>query len=563
MELGAITRADVLEVLGEHDTLGEETFRSTHGYREASGFVVAHEGQEYEAKAIAGVAHRYTFGRALKPNEFSGDQQNAVAWLEREGFTVLKVSKSFVRRIGDVRPKKAGDSLATHKALLLLWAIGRALAGAPRAASWSDTRSALSPLLEKYGDTQDGAKDALYPFATLTRDDLWVMPQVTATRPGSVSQELRHTLESLNPKAGLPESDYELLKAYPAVAAEAAAGLLLRYFSPLPGDLLEDLGLHDLLTSRWANALRPLCGERFKDRTAIWQTYGGQKVAGIGHLNDGILSVFSDDKGPYADGRLPDTNWISYVGDGLSGDQQLVAGNQVLTEHQAAQRPLRYWHMPYKGEFTFETWAVVVQLRRRWGQGKDKAWRREFLWILAPVPSPSPESWPTDVLEALASDTGEIHDDTTDYQPGDVDPAQRSTQETDQAAYRRLAEAAERRSAERHNARQQSTVDRHLRSRSARAAVIRRSGGRCENPGCAGHPSELTTAGRPILQVDHVHDLAKGGIDLPPNMIALCPNCHALKTHGANKDRLSRTLAKTARRLHLAAISDEADSLPL
>ncbi|MGW6262891.1 HNH endonuclease [Streptomyces sp. NPDC055085] len=59
-----------------------------------------------------------------------------------------------------------------------------------------------------------------------------------------------------------------------------------------------------------------------------------------------------------------------------------------------------------------------------------------------------------------------------------------------------------------------------------RAAVIKRCRGRCESPECARHPTELTTAGLPILQVDYVTDLAKEGADVPWNMIALCPNCH-------------------------------------
>ncbi|WP_323178304.1 hypothetical protein [Streptomyces sp. NBC_00620] len=104
----------------------------------------------------------------------------------------------------------------------------------------------------------------------------------------------------------------------------------------------EDFGLHELLAGRWTDALRPLLGETFNDREAIGGTYGGQKMAGIGCLADGILSVFSDDKGPYADGRIPDTDWIAYVGDGLSGDQKLTDGNELMAEHQSAGRPLRY-----------------------------------------------------------------------------------------------------------------------------------------------------------------------------------------------------------------------------
>jgi len=69
-----------------------------------------------------------------------------------------------------------------------------------------------------------------------------------------------------------------------------------------------------------------------------------------------------------------------------------------------------------------------------------------------------------------------------------------------------------------------------IRYEQARLAVMLRSQGHCENPRCTGDIQDLTDVGDPILEVDHVHDLAKGGQDLPAQMIALCPNCHAMKT---------------------------------
>jgi 5-methylcytosine-specific restriction enzyme A len=447
--------------------------------------------------------------------------------------------------VGDVRPARRSGGAAVHRPLLLLWAIGQAIAGVPRLQRWSSTRDALAPVMEKYAQVEDGADAVQYPFWALLGDDLWTVSPMD--RLIMTSQDRRPTLASLNrvdPLGGLREDDYQLVRSHPDVACEAAAGLLLRYFYPVPAGLLEDVGLFELLGARWADALRPLPGERFKDRDAIWRVYGGQKMAGIGCLADGILSVFSDDKGPYADGRLPDTDWIAYVGDGLTGDQQMIDGNLLLAEHQVGRHPLRYWHKPFQKQFTFETWAVVVQRRLRWGLDKDSQWRREFLWILAPVPSPLPESWPIDVVEALDSDTGELYDETTQYQPADVDPTAPASPESVQDAYRRLSTAAETSATRRGQSKQQSVVDRFMRNQSARAAVIRRSGGNCENPQCAGHPDERTTAGEPILQVDHVLDLAKGGADLPWNMIALCPNCHALKTYGANRDKLTQTLNK-------------------
>ncbi|MET8958150.1 HNH endonuclease signature motif containing protein [Streptomyces sp. NPDC004074] len=550
-----ITRAGILRALAECDQLGQEAFRDAYGYRAAASYLLIHEGRQYDSKAIAGVAHLYDFGRALKPSELSGGLDHAVAWLRREGFTVVTPPKTFQRRVGDVRPARRTAGPSLHRPVLLLWAIGQALAGAPRMQSWSATRDAVAPLMEKYAQIEDGVDGARYPFWALARDDLWT---VEPTHELSLtSRGRRPTLESLNqvdPPGGLREDDYALLRSQPDVAAEAAAGLILRYFYPLPVGLLRDFGLHDLLAGRWDDALRPHLGESFHDRDAIWRAYGGQKMAGIGCLADGVLSAFSDDKGPYADGRIPDTTWIAYVGDGLSGDQKMTDGNELMAEYQSAGRPLRYWHKPFQKQFSFETWAVIVQRRLRWGVGADREWRREFVWVLAPVPSPDRETWPPEVLEALDADRGALHDDTDSYRPSDVDPAVRDTSESDQDAYRRLTQNAEANAKRRAQLKKPSLADRFVRDPSARAAVIRRSKGNCESPECAGHPKELTTAGKPILQVDHVQDLAKDGPDVPLNMIALCPNCHALKTYGVNRKRLRHLLAVTARRLHAEAL---------
>ncbi|MGW3643133.1 HNH endonuclease [Streptomyces sp. NPDC005143] len=550
-----ITRTGILRAIAEHDHLGPEEFRDTYGYRAAATYLLVHEGQQYDSKAIAGVAHLYDSGSALKPSQLSGGLRHAVAWLRREGFTVVEPPKSFQRRVGDVRPARRAGGTALHRPVLLLWAIGQAMAGAPRMRSWSATRDAVAPLMEKYAQVEDGVDGTRYPFWALVRDDLWTVDhaqELTLTSRGR-----RPTLESLNrvdPASGLREDDYALLLSHPDAAARAAAGLLLRYFHPLPAGMLEDFDLHDLLAGRWADALRPQLGESFKDRDAIWRVYGGQKMAGIGCLADGILSAFSDEKGPYADGRIPGTDWIAYVGDGLSGDQKITDGNELMAEYRSAGRPLRYWHKPFQKQFSFETWAVIVQRRLRWGVGDDDQWRREFLWVLAPVASPERETWPPEVLSALDADTGELHDDTGDYRPGDVDPDARDTTESDEDAYRRLARNAEANAKRRGQLKKPTVADRFVRDPSARAAVIRRCKDSCESPECAGHPKERTTAGMPILQVDHVRDLAKGGPDVPWNMIALCPNCHALKTYGVNREKLRRLLAVTARRLDVEAL---------
>jgi 5-methylcytosine-specific restriction enzyme A len=94
-----------------------------------------------------------------------------------------------------------------------------------------------------------------------------------------------------------------------------------------------------------------------------------------------------------------------------------------------------------------------------------------------------------------------------------------------------------------------------LRLESARRAVLLRSEGHCENPRCTGEPQDITDAGRPILDVDHIQDLANGGADHPEQMIALCPNCHAIKTRGRTREQLRHELFTVARQRHEAILS--------
>ncbi|MFH8437027.1 HNH endonuclease [Streptomyces sp. NPDC018007] len=91
MRKGAITRESVLKALGEHDKLGREAFLTKYGFGEARSYVLVHEGQEYDSKAVAGVAHQWDQGRALTRDEFSGGKDHAAAWLKRVGFQVKAI----------------------------------------------------------------------------------------------------------------------------------------------------------------------------------------------------------------------------------------------------------------------------------------------------------------------------------------------------------------------------------------------------------------------------------------------------------------------------------------
>ena len=49
-------RAAVLRAMAEFDDLGRETFLKRYGYGPARSYFVMHKGNQYDSKAIAGVA---------------------------------------------------------------------------------------------------------------------------------------------------------------------------------------------------------------------------------------------------------------------------------------------------------------------------------------------------------------------------------------------------------------------------------------------------------------------------------------------------------------------------
>jgi len=118
------------------------------------------------------------------------------------------------------------------------------------------------------------------------------------------------------------------------------------------------------------------------------------------------------------------------------------------------------------------------------------------------------------------------------------------------SAYKHLCTRADIFWQNRDTARAARTTSDLIRSKAARRAVLLRSRGRCENPRCAGDVRDVTVSGGPILEVDHVHDLALGGPDHPAQMIALCPNCHAIKTRGSTREELWPVLLEAARQKH-------------
>ncbi|MFF3319357.1 HNH endonuclease [Streptomyces sp. NPDC003035] len=88
MRKGAISPQDVLKAIAEYDELGRDRFLSKYGYKPATGYLLIHEDRTYDSKAIAGVAHKFGQGRALRPDELSGGRSHAARWLAQQGFLI-------------------------------------------------------------------------------------------------------------------------------------------------------------------------------------------------------------------------------------------------------------------------------------------------------------------------------------------------------------------------------------------------------------------------------------------------------------------------------------------
>lgn len=112
--------------------------------------------------------------------------------------------------------------------------------------------------------------------------------------------------------------------------------------------------------------------------------------------------------------------------------------------------------------------------------------------------------------------------------------------------YRRLVAAVEEREARTRGRRSDAGGARPVRILAARKAVLLRCGGQCENPNCSGQPRDVKDDGAPILEIDHLEEIATGGRDHPEQMVALCPNCHAVKTHGRTREALRSLLTDVA-----------------
>lgn len=84
--LNSIDRDHVLTAMETWDSAGGTVYLLVRG--DASTHVLLHEGREYDAPAIAGIAHGLATGRTLSPGDIPGGAAGAGKALSRLGFEV-------------------------------------------------------------------------------------------------------------------------------------------------------------------------------------------------------------------------------------------------------------------------------------------------------------------------------------------------------------------------------------------------------------------------------------------------------------------------------------------
>jgi hypothetical protein len=89
MSLAELTPEAVRQAIAEFDRLGRVSFFSTYGFGKARDYFLVHNGQVYDSKAIASVAHQYLPGQGvLTSDEFSGGENAAAGRLRELGFDI-------------------------------------------------------------------------------------------------------------------------------------------------------------------------------------------------------------------------------------------------------------------------------------------------------------------------------------------------------------------------------------------------------------------------------------------------------------------------------------------
>jgi hypothetical protein len=106
-----VSRSHVLAAMKECDNLGSKEFLRRYGFGRSVAYTLWHQGQEYDSKAILGVAYLHATGIAARSDEFSGGKDGAAKVLTDLGFDVVVDEEALAaekpKRVRPAKPKPA------------------------------------------------------------------------------------------------------------------------------------------------------------------------------------------------------------------------------------------------------------------------------------------------------------------------------------------------------------------------------------------------------------------------------------------------------------------------
>jgi hypothetical protein len=106
-----VTRQHVLAAIAECDQLGSREFLQRYHFGRAPAYTLWHGGQEYDSKAILGVAYLHATGRAATSDEFSGGKDGAAMVLAERGFDIVVdeelAAQEAPRRVAPARSRRS------------------------------------------------------------------------------------------------------------------------------------------------------------------------------------------------------------------------------------------------------------------------------------------------------------------------------------------------------------------------------------------------------------------------------------------------------------------------
>lgn len=104
-----VGKQHVLAAIAECDRIGAREFLQRYRFGRAQASTLWHRGQEYDSRAILGVAYLHATGRAATSADLAGDEAGAANALTGLGFDVV-VDEEALEASTKPRPRKATGS---------------------------------------------------------------------------------------------------------------------------------------------------------------------------------------------------------------------------------------------------------------------------------------------------------------------------------------------------------------------------------------------------------------------------------------------------------------------